>query len=55
VTIGTEEGALSTGFTKLGAFIGDDVAIGARNVLAPGTRIRSGTRIEDLISVRTVI
>jgi bifunctional UDP-N-acetylglucosamine pyrophosphorylase/glucosamine-1-phosphate N-acetyltransferase len=55
VSIGTEEGALSTGFTKLGAFIGDDVAIGARNVLAPGTRIRSGTRIEDLISVRTVI
>lgn len=55
VTIETEEGLLSTGYTKLGAFIGDDVAIGARNVLAPGTRIRSGTRVEDLISVRTVL
>jgi bifunctional UDP-N-acetylglucosamine pyrophosphorylase/glucosamine-1-phosphate N-acetyltransferase len=55
VTIETEEGSLSTGFTKLGAFIGDDVAIGARNVLAPGTRIRSGTRVEDMVSVRTVL
>jgi UDP-N-acetylglucosamine diphosphorylase / glucose-1-phosphate thymidylyltransferase / UDP-N-acetylgalactosamine diphosphorylase / glucosamine-1-phosphate N-acetyltransferase / galactosamine-1-phosphate N-acetyltransferase len=51
----TEEGVLLPGYSKLGAFIGDDVAIGARNVLAPGTRIRSGTRIEDLISVRTIL
>jgi len=55
VTLETEEGILSTGLTKLGAFIGDDVAIGARNVLGPGTRLRSGTRVEDLISVRTVL
>ena len=51
----TEEGVLLPGHTKLGAFIGDDVVIGARNVLAPGTRIRSGVRIEDLISVRTIL
>jgi bifunctional UDP-N-acetylglucosamine pyrophosphorylase/glucosamine-1-phosphate N-acetyltransferase len=51
----TEEGELTPGHTKLGAFIGDDVVIGARNVLAPGTRLRSGTRIDDLISVRTIL
>ena len=51
----TEEGVLSSGHTKLGAFIGDDVVIGARNVLAPGTWVRSGTRQEDLISVRTIL
>jgi bifunctional UDP-N-acetylglucosamine pyrophosphorylase/glucosamine-1-phosphate N-acetyltransferase len=51
----TEEGVMIPGHTKLGAFIGDDVMIGARNVLAPGTRIRSGTRIDDLISVRTIL
>ncbi len=55
VPIETEEGTLDSGHTKLGAFIGDDVVIGARNVLAPGTRVRSGTRIEDLISVRTIL
>jgi bifunctional UDP-N-acetylglucosamine pyrophosphorylase/glucosamine-1-phosphate N-acetyltransferase len=51
----SEEGVLSSGHTKLGAFIGDDVVIGARNVLAPGTRMRAGTRVEDLISVRTIL
>jgi UDP-N-acetylglucosamine diphosphorylase/glucosamine-1-phosphate N-acetyltransferase len=55
VTLETEEGTLPTGYTKLGAFIGDDVVIGARNVLAPGTRLRSGTRIDDLISVRSIL
>lgn len=55
VQIETEEGTLDSGHTKLGAFIGDDVVIGARNVLAPGTRLRSGTRVEDLISVRTIL
>jgi bifunctional UDP-N-acetylglucosamine pyrophosphorylase/glucosamine-1-phosphate N-acetyltransferase len=51
----SEEGVLSSGHAKLGAFIGDDVVIGARNVLAPGTRVRAGTRVEDLISVRTIL
>jgi len=51
----SEEGELSTGHDKLGAFIGDDVVIGARNVLAPGTRVRSGARVDDLISVTSIL
>ena len=48
--VDTEEGPISTGMAKVGAFIGDDVRIGARHVLAPGTRIRSGAVVDDLIT-----
>lgn len=46
-----EEGLISTGMKKLGAFIGDNVQIGARNVLAPGTVVKSGEKIPDLITL----
>jgi acetyltransferase-like isoleucine patch superfamily enzyme len=46
---------VATGLTKLGAFIGDDVRIGARHVLEPGTRIRSGARIADQITQRSIL
>jgi NDP-sugar pyrophosphorylase family protein len=55
VDVDTEEGRIASGCAKLGAFIGDDVVVGSRNTLAPGTRLRSGTRIEDLISVHSVL
>jgi bifunctional UDP-N-acetylglucosamine pyrophosphorylase/glucosamine-1-phosphate N-acetyltransferase len=55
VAVETEEGRASTGMEKVGAFIGDDVTIGARHVLAPGTRIRSGATIEDLISLQSIL
>ena len=50
-----DNGPISTGMTKVGAFIGDDVVIGARNVLGPGVRIKAGHQIEDMITVRSVI
>ena len=50
-----DNGPISTGMTKVGAFIGDDVVIGARNVLGPGVRIKAGHQVEDMITVQTVI
>ena len=50
VDVQTEEGAVSSGMTKVGAFIGDDVYIGARHVLGPGTRIKAGAVVDDLIT-----
>jgi UDP-N-acetylglucosamine diphosphorylase / glucose-1-phosphate thymidylyltransferase / UDP-N-acetylgalactosamine diphosphorylase / glucosamine-1-phosphate N-acetyltransferase / galactosamine-1-phosphate N-acetyltransferase len=50
VEVQTEEGPVSSGMPKLGAFIGDGVYIGARHVLGPGTRIRAGAAVEDLIT-----
>jgi bifunctional UDP-N-acetylglucosamine pyrophosphorylase/glucosamine-1-phosphate N-acetyltransferase len=55
VEVDTEEGPISTSMAKVGAFIGDDVIIGARHVLAPGTRIRAGERLDDLITLRSSI
>ncbi|MDH5752401.1 MAG: sugar phosphate nucleotidyltransferase [Deltaproteobacteria bacterium] len=51
----SEQGQLSTGMTKVGAFIGDGVIIGARQVIAPGARIKAGHREPDLITVKSVI
>jgi len=55
VSVDTEEGPIPSGRGKLGAFIGDDVFIGARNVMAPGTRIRSGSRIADLVTLKSIL
>lgn len=41
---------VSSGLKKLGAFIGDNVDIGARHTLAPGTSIPSGSIIPDNLS-----
>ncbi len=54
IRLETEEGIISTGMNKVGAFIGDDVFIGARHVLAPGARISSGQVVGDLITLGTI-
>ncbi|MBF0286602.1 MAG: NTP transferase domain-containing protein [SAR324 cluster bacterium] len=43
--------SVDSGFKKLGAFIGDDVIIGARHTLGPGTIIESKKNIEDSITL----
>jgi bifunctional UDP-N-acetylglucosamine pyrophosphorylase/glucosamine-1-phosphate N-acetyltransferase len=55
VGVETEDGLVPSGRVKLGAFIGDDVFIGARNVMAPGTRIRSGARVDNLVTVTPLL
>ena len=55
VKVETESGTVSSGSRKIGAFIGDNVIIGARHVLAPGTRIRSGHVEPDLITLKSVL
>lgn len=51
----TAEGPLSTGMNKVGAFIGDDVHIGARQVLAAGTCIKSGEVVQSLITLKSIM
>ena len=41
----------STGMSKLGAFIGDDVVVGAGNMIQPGTVVHSGKIIPACYSV----
>ncbi|MCZ6747947.1 MAG: sugar phosphate nucleotidyltransferase [SAR324 cluster bacterium] len=55
IAVAGDEGEVSTGMNKLGAFIGDDVTIGARHVLGPGTRIRSGFQQDDRITLDPVL
>ena len=43
--------SVETGLTKLGAFIGDGVSIGARHTLEPGTIIESGKIIPDCFTL----
>jgi bifunctional UDP-N-acetylglucosamine pyrophosphorylase/glucosamine-1-phosphate N-acetyltransferase len=54
ISIETKEGRVSTGREKLGAFIGDDAFIGARNVLGPGTSVQAGAKIDDQLNVPTM-
>ena len=42
---------VQTGLTKLGAFVGDNVSIGARHTLGPGTIVESGKVIADCITL----
>ena len=55
IMVDTSEGRQSTGMNKVGAFIGDDVHIGARQVLAAGTSIKSGEVVESLITLRSIM
>jgi len=55
VPVQTEEGEVSTGMEKVGAFIGDDVYIGARHVLGPGTRIKAGVTVPDLLTQPSIL
>ena len=43
--------SVQTGLTKLGAFVGDNVSIGARHTLGPGTIVESGKVIADCITL----
>jgi len=43
--------SFQTGLTKLGAFVGDGVSIGARHTLGPGKIVKSGEIIADCITL----
>ncbi len=51
----TEHGTIDSKLVKVGAFIGDDVVIGARHTLGPGTVIKPGRMIDDNISLESNI
>ncbi len=55
ITVTTETDSLDSGQQKLGAFIGDDVWLGARHVLAPGTVVASGSQIKDLLTLSSLV
>ena len=54
IEMDTPDGRILTGMAKLGAFIGDDVVIGARHVLSPGTRIKAKAVVQDLITLNSI-
>ena len=47
ITCNTNLDLIETGLTKLGSFIGDNVSIGARHTLGPGTIVESGKIVAD--------
>ena len=51
VTCESDSGSVETGLAKLGAFVGDNVAIGARHVLGPGAILKHGRIIPDSITI----
>ena len=51
VTCSSNSDLVETGLTKLGAFIGDSVSIGARHTLGPGSIVESGKIIADCITL----
>lgn len=55
ISMDTEDGTISTGMTKVGAFLGDEAHIGARHTLAPGARIRAGAAVDDLITQTSLL
>ena len=55
IEMDTPGGKIVTGVKKLGAFIGDDVVIDARNILAPGTRIKSNSVAKNLITLKSIL
>ncbi len=55
IVASTATGDITSGMKKLGAFIGDDVWLGARHILSPGACIVSGSRVKDLITLQSLI
>ncbi len=51
VTCKSGLGSVETGLVKLGAFVGDNGAIGARHVLGPGAILKHGTIIPDSTTI----
>ena len=51
ITCSSNSDSAETGLTKLGAFIGDSVSIGARHTLGPGSIVESGKIIADCITL----
>jgi UDP-N-acetylglucosamine diphosphorylase / glucose-1-phosphate thymidylyltransferase / UDP-N-acetylgalactosamine diphosphorylase / glucosamine-1-phosphate N-acetyltransferase / galactosamine-1-phosphate N-acetyltransferase len=52
ISVKNGKGTIKTGMTKLGAFLGDGVVIGAGNTLQPGTVIAPGKTIPACYSVK---
>jgi len=53
ISVETLEGVVATGLTKLGAFVGDESDIGARNVIAPGSLLKKGCKVPHLITLES--
>jgi len=51
ISCSSNSDTVETGLTKLGAFIGDSVSIGARHTLGPGSIVESGKIIADCITL----
>jgi len=51
ITCRSNSDSVESGLTKLGAFIGDSVSIGARHTLGPGSIVESGKIIADCITL----
>ncbi len=51
ITCSSNSDLVETGLTKLGAFIGDSVSIGARHTLGPGSIVESRKIIADCITL----
>jgi len=51
ITCKSNSESIETGLTKLGVFIGDNVSIGARHTLGPGTIVESGKIVADNITL----
>jgi len=51
ISCSSNSDSVETGLTKLGAFIGDSVSIGARHTLGPGSIVESGKIIADCITL----
>ena len=52
ISVKNGKGPIKTGMTKLGAFLGDGVVVGAGNTLQPGTVIAPGKTIPACYSVK---
>ena len=53
ISVKNEKKVIDTGSTKLGAFVGDDVVIGAGNTIEPGTVIQPGKVLPARYSVKS--
>ena len=51
ITCKSNSESIETGLNKHGAFIGDNVSIGARHTLGPGTIVESGKIVTDNITL----
>ena len=55
ILVSTIGKSIDSGRKKLGAFIGNDVWLGARHVLAPGTVVANGTKVKDSFTLSSLV